>query len=419
MVLMQPVLLFALLPWLAQQFLDGPPADDRHLLPPVRVEIPAEENAWSLLNDFESAYESQYEIVGESRMIDIELFLEQPEEWDEPDLSPLSEVFEKNRRAYEIAEEIVARPRYQPPFMEHIESPAKYIGSLRGVTDLLTLRAYHEYHLGRAPQAIDDALRMISLGHRVRSNPSSLIEQLVGNAIYNTGMEALLLFVGEGRANDELASVATRLQPFAPQPEHYALALRHEYAILSRSFQRMVDGKIPVDGLPLGSAATRFAWSVFLKPNRTKSLFVPRFSRLIDEAAETYAVAFASRFDPGEPNGLWLILSGNFGGNMMFAMIMPTMEHSRDGETKIRAFWSGLRAVLAIKRYEARTGELPSTLAELVPEYLAEVPVDPYDGKPVRYSREARMVRCVGTNLHEEGSGYGPTDGDEPTFRFK
>jgi hypothetical protein len=45
-----------------------------------------------------------------------------------------------------------------------------------------------------------------------------------------------------------------------------------------------------------------------------------------------------------------------------------------------------LRAALAIRIHEARTGRLPETLDELVPSILDAVPVDPWTGKPVRYA---------------------------------
>ena len=35
--------------------------------------------------------------------------------------------------------------------------------------------------------------------------------------------------------------------------------------------------------------------------------------------------------------------------------------------------------------YKADNGEFPDTLDKLVPEYLPEIPTDPFDGKPIRY----------------------------------
>jgi hypothetical protein len=46
-------------------------------------------------------------------------------------------------------------------------------------------------------------------------------------------------------------------------------------------------------------------------------------------------------------------------------------------------------------------GELPESLEALVPGYLPVVPVDPYDGKPLRFDR--KKLRSVGPNLKDDG----------------
>jgi hypothetical protein len=40
---------------------------------------------------------------------------------------------------------------------------------------------------------------------------------------------------------------------------------------------------------------------------------------------------------------------------------------------------------VALRLYQHETGKLPATLDELVPKYLPAVPLDPYDGNPIRY----------------------------------
>jgi hypothetical protein len=58
---------------------------------------------------------------------------------------------------------------------------------------------------------------------------------------------------------------------------------------------------------------------------------------------------------------------------------------------------------LAIKAYEMEKGKLPDSLKELVPMYLPEVPKDPFDGKPIRYSKEKKIIYSVGPDLIDSG----------------
>ena len=58
--------------------------------------------------------------------------------------------------------------------------------------------------------------------------------------------------------------------------------------------------------------------------------------------------------------------------------------------------------LLLLKAYQLDHGHLPATLDALVPDYLAQVPADPFDGKPMRYSAERKIVYSVGENLTDE-----------------
>jgi hypothetical protein len=71
------------------------------------------------------------------------------------------------------------------------------------------------------------------------------------------------------------------------------------------------------------------------------------------------------------------------------------------------------RALLLCRLYEKKHGQLPETLQELVPEFVEAVPLDPFDGQPVRYSKERQIVYCVGSDGKDDGApkyekGWGP-----------
>ena len=68
------------------------------------------------------------------------------------------------------------------------------------------------------------------------------------------------------------------------------------------------------------------------------------------------------------------------------------------------------QAAVALERWRlAHPGRLPDTLAELVPAYLTAVPLDPYDGQPVRYQKlpVGYVVYSVGTGWTDQGERSG------------
>jgi hypothetical protein len=68
---------------------------------------------------------------------------------------------------------------------------------------------------------------------------------------------------------------------------------------------------------------------------------------------------------------------------------------------------------LAIEAFRRRQGRLPEQLDELVPELLPIVPVDPIDGRPLRYVVQGDdfLLYSIGMDEHDDG-GKGETEPD-------
>jgi len=68
------------------------------------------------------------------------------------------------------------------------------------------------------------------------------------------------------------------------------------------------------------------------------------------------------------------------------------------------------RTVLAIQRYQLAAGKLPEVLEDLVPTYLEAVPMDPFDGRELRYEKlgVGFVVYSIGQDLHDNGGREQP-----------
>ncbi len=109
-------------------------------------------------------------------------------------------------------------------------------------------------------------------------------------------------------------------------------------------------------------------------------------------------------------------------GKALFALVMP--EEARCLERlRSESLWVARTLVLlACRCYREREGRLPSSLDDLIPRYLKEVPLDPYDGCPLRYSAERGIIWSAGKDLKDGGGSPQVEedsmkfDPDEPTF---
>ena len=103
------------------------------------------------------------------------------------------------------------------------------------------------------------------------------------------------------------------------------------------------------------------------------------------------------------------------GSSPIPAPIYPYPDFSRAWLTTMKNLTLNqmVSTVIALKRYELRHGELPSTLTALVPEFLPGVPHDYMDGQPLRYrvNRDASFtLYSVGENAVDDAGDPSPAD---------
>ncbi|MBE0711943.1 MAG: hypothetical protein IH583_06125 [Candidatus Aminicenantes bacterium] len=89
----------------------------------------------------------------------------------------------------------------------------------------------------------------------------------------------------------------------------------------------------------------------------------------------------------------------------MSKLILGNFEAAFLKEAQLEATLLAARTGLACKLFENRTGAYPESLEALVPNILAEVPIDPFTGKPFVYRREGEgfIVYSLGSNEKDDG----------------
>ena len=62
------------------------------------------------------------------------------------------------------------------------------------------------------------------------------------------------------------------------------------------------------------------------------------------------------------------------------------------------------RVGLALKFYKAKNGDYPQNLIKLVPEFLKEIPIDPFSGESLKYSTYGNIFKLysIGPNMQDD-----------------
>jgi hypothetical protein len=122
------------------------------------------------------------------------------------------------------------------------------------------------------------------------------------------------------------------------------------------------------------------------------------YRRLSQELRKTYA----SRVEPAS-DGAYDPVAGS-----IRVSVKSISRQFAENEAMLRL----LRAQLALQEYRAKHGDWPATLADLTLGVVAQVPVDPFTGNPLKYRRKGGevLLYSVGWDLKDDG-GISPVPG--------
>jgi hypothetical protein len=136
-----------------------------------------------------------------------------------------------------------------------------------------------------------------------------------------------------------------------------------------------------------------------LRALETNQLFLPVYNDVTNRTAALDSV------NPVSQN--WFLqISGMDQFQQLFSQFFSLNESVVRRVMAIEACRHIVITAIALKRYQLRHGNLPERLSELLPELLPSVPLDPVDGKPLRYRRNTDgtfLLYSVGADGKDDG----------------
>ncbi|MGB2779876.1 MAG: hypothetical protein WBD63_00180 [Phycisphaerae bacterium] len=350
---------------------DEPPPDDSDL-DVVRHEIPDSENA---LNYFTEAAAKVWEPQdGYSEVCDETGEPQTQQEWYEAMLADecvwndevADEVLARNVQTFERVEEGMACPHFQVTEMDVATEMGdeSLFGMLR-VVNILRLRTRALYRAGREEQAVNEAFKIVRLGHRIENGRGFFFHVTVGGMAKSVGLTLLQQLATEMNLQPERAmALATELKKCHLDRDAVAESLRVDYQVTARAIEETKAEKTGVfsdrgfleNPPPL----------LYLKVHETKRRYA-EFTRLqIENLSKPYAemVRFETLDQPSR-RGLWgkLTTPNSLGKEWLSrldAKYLPRCCCMFDAEV------AATRLLLSLKAYNARAGRLPERLDELV-----------------------------------------------------
>ncbi|HPT16360.1 MAG TPA: hypothetical protein PK388_03670 [Kiritimatiellia bacterium] len=295
------------------------------------------------------------------------------------------------------------------PPVETIDTPTPYVTPWLHMIRILEARSRLARLDGRFAEAADDLAVGMRFGDLVQKNASSLITYLVGVAIFSSSVESALELARDPAVSPEpLAQLAAELEKTGPFGDGLVLAIQSEQRIACNLINDLQERQKQRSlAAHLGFDTNRWtAWMQYtaysFQPNRTKQAMAVVHHRLIANTTRIYADRI---WDDSDEDGLgrFALLFPNVFGKYLLSILVPGLDKLTNTRCRTDGILAGTKLVVACNRFQRDKGNWPDNLQDVVPNYLPEVPRDPYDGAPFRYSAEEGLVWAAGTNLTDEG----------------
>ena len=321
-------------------------------------------------------------------------------------------VLASNREALAGWDAAVKLPDFQIPEISSLNDMLPYLPGWKQMAQLAEVRENVLLHNGQDQEAFDQILNHVRLGWRMQNSRGVLIVYLVGTAVHNMGLNQLQHWAGKTHLTaEQLKGYILQLKP---QPGEattaFANAIKVEHQMQVNTLAAMRDGSMT--NLEAGGYNPHL-WSVWplFSFSQTKALFAQGALKLVKAAPHPYGEANIAELE-SRPGLASMALSGNWTGQILYYMMMPALANSLERKSRNDVQLQATRTILALRAYQLTHGNLPADLSALVPEFLEAVPVDDFDGKPLRYSADRNIVYSVGKNLKDDGGDDRPAPAD-------
>lgn len=327
---------------------------------------------------------------------------------DESEIPPPGEPWPKREEAEQLlqkygssldqlhrAAEARGAARYSDDFRLGLRMPLVEIDRLRLGAWLLSLHVHVEAHRGNTPDAVASIHAILMMARSLEREPV-LVSHLVRTALAGVARKDLQWLLASVELSDEdLVRLQEAFRGLDYREGLYGAMLFERIMLMMAIKDPAVFVGDEVPAAPL--------WRITRKDSLALSLehmaeVIAATKRPWPEALQTVE----------QTEDRLMQIARNGFTRLRYAvplLLMPGLDGAFEATARHAALNGAADAAIACERYRRRYGALPERLDQLVPEFLPEVPMDPYTGEPLQYVvRDGEyLVYSVGNNGVDEG----------------
>lgn len=343
------------------------------------------------------------------------------EPWSDSSFPILTRLLAENQEALEIARSAAVAPDPQMPTYLSVTDSFPYVTPVMRISELFRASAARKASTRDFTGAYAELETSMAFV-QILSRGGGLIHVMVEMVCEIQASKAMRLIALQHDLPPEVGSHAiARLLEISRTAEPLAETFRAEYravpSLVDIFFDPskpsilgiMADKKSAASEQRIRSRMKRAGWLVGSTREDVTADLARVYKGLIEVAEKPYQAQELRRLDtafvPRMQSRDW-ILSRNPVGQMLTTITLPTLVpiigryHGRKADLHATA------VVIAVRQFEQTQRRPPDVLQDLVPSYLAQVPVDSFSNEPLRFRRKVDgkwIVYSVGPNQIDEG----------------
>jgi hypothetical protein len=277
--------------------------------------------------------------------------------------------------------------RYTYPLTAPSGFMIPYLTEIKDCAQLLNQFVLMQVEAGKTTEATQGVIEELRLGESMRQEPI-LVSYLVRLAIDGMGIASLSRILDrQSLSEQQLVDLQVELRTIRQ-------GLRMDQALIGeRCF--LLDELQVKQSMGFGSAPIQ--WGGLWDINIVRSM------EFVDQLEATTKLEPEQRWTEYQRiNNEVDHLSVLF---YMTKMLLPAFGTIGMIELRANTQVDCARAALGVERFRLAEGRLPESWDELVPKFIEAVPIDPFDGKPLRYKRleKGYTIYSVGEDGEDNG----------------
>jgi hypothetical protein len=350
----------------------------------------------------------------------------------------VDKLLSKNREALGYFDSAYQEPKFQDPIyadpktvsVEDVISVQPQ--SLIKAAQTNSLKALNLAKEGKDQESLDQAIKAAEIGQKIQDSNGTLIHYLVGSSMKKIGLQTVhILLISSKLQSNMLTSYAASIGKYQQKNKSsFETALKMEYQFYSAALNRVstgegsnVENSVPnIDGFDLNFLKSNRARSnYYFQPNKTKAIFADYVRSAIKDSKKPCGLVQAKEVATLVPTQkILLLFTENAVGKILHDIMVIGLDKVINKRCDDDLLVSATQLLFALKAYKVDTGSLPSSLGELTPKYISEIPPDPFDGKDLKYSQEKKIIYSVGADNIDSGGSEGEDwcKMKDPTFKI-